>query len=228
MSELPNFVLIHLHLLTQAFFSQIYQPCCIIRILGHAPKHLFNLFAATTFGKKMQRGMTAHAMPVVNPAHLLTVVQQLRDPHCTGETDGKSTHTQAEQACYVFRPNPGWWTILALRCKVPVNAEQRVVSVNMHLIREKSRLWFLLSLPLFFTEEILIALTAAALRNLIWTRSALLDHTQTQAHSDVRASGSKPVCHSSSGATEVRLGKVQNASEVLLRRMMVEVVFFAC
>lgn len=44
---------------SQPLDSGIFQ---IIRILGHAPKNLFNVFATTTFEKKMQSRMTEHAL----------------------------------------------------------------------------------------------------------------------------------------------------------------------
>lgn len=55
MSELPNLnmsELIHLNLLTQAFFSQLYQPWFIIRILGHAAKKSFQPLQHNNFWKK--------------------------------------------------------------------------------------------------------------------------------------------------------------------------------
>lgn len=119
---------------------------------------------------------------------------------------------QTEQACGPVRPNPARLRISAPRCVSSlqqsnwclITPKRRTESRQRKHAQHPGETPSLVSVEcasFVFTEEAVIVLTAAALRNPRRTRSALLDHTQMLAQTSV------PVCRSSSGAA-----KVQNPS----------------
>lgn len=151
-------VLIHLNLLTQAFFQSALSTLIHHQDSGSCPENSCQPLCQNRFWKKDAK--KNDAIQVVNPADiwhgLLTVVQLSHYPQCTRGLEAQlrccndrarrlklkvrrrkvqtTGSKNKQQTCGVFGPKPAWWRILALSCKVQVN---NLTGVKLHKMQNR-------------------------------------------------------------------------------------------